>query len=406
MKTVSLFSGAMGLDLGLEKAGFRPQVLVENDPAALKTITQNGYGKSTIGCDISDVSSADVLKLIDREDISAVVGGPPCQAFSVFGNREGIKDARGAVILDFVRIVEELFPPVFLLENVRGLLSMPLSTEDTFSEYASKGGLFSWLQHRFRKIGYRTNTFVVNAANYGSPQIRERIFIFGNRFGATAQFPQPKYSNRPGDGLPPFLTLGEVIGDAYIETDPDCMNFSERKLRYLSMVPAGGNWRHLPEDIQRESMGKTWHLKGGRSAYWRKLSFDYPSPTLTTMPNHAGTSMCHPVELRALTVGEYAAIQEFPEEWKFSGTATDKCRQIGNAVPVRLAYEAGLVLKSLLAKKSDDETQPNEFLPDTIEHIRPHVRTRSFWKNGAVQDGHSSYHDREPENEPQLPLVQ
>ncbi len=114
------------------------------------------------------------------------------------------------------------------------------------------------------------------------------------------------------------------------------------------MVPPGGNWRSLTEEMQKESMGKSWYLKGGRSAYWRKLSFGFPSPTVVTMPNHAGTSMCHPSELRAISVGEAAAIQEFPKEWIFQGTTTAKFRQIGNAVPVRLGQVAGSVIMEFI----------------------------------------------------------
>src|SRR5262249_47538472 len=162
--------------------------------------------------------------------------------------------------------------------------------------------------------------------NYGAPQLRERLLCIGNRFDLRASFPPPEHSNRPEDGLPPFRTLRDAIGEGFVDPDPSCMNFSPRKLRYLAMVPPGGNWRSPPVAVQKESMGKAWYLKGGRSAYWRKLSFDFPCPTVVTMPNHAGTSMCHPTELRALTVGELAAIQEFPREWAFMGQAADKCR--------------------------------------------------------------------------------
>ena len=172
------------------------------------------------------------------------------------------------------------------------------------------------------------------------------------------------------------------------------MNFSPRKLKYLAMVPPGGNWRNLPESVQKESMGKSWYLKGGRSAYWRKLSLDFPSPTVVTMPNHAGTSMCHPAELRALTVGEMAAIQEFPREWKFAGSPTDKCRQIGNAVPPRLGQVAGKVLQRLL--QASENMRPLKKKPPEsgrIVHIRPHVRTRSYFKDGEVISGHTGYYD-------------
>ena len=107
------------------------------------------------------------------------------------------------------------------------------------------------------------------------------------------------------------------------------LDFSPRKKKYLAMVPPGGNWRSLPVAIQKESMGKAWHAKGGRSGWWRRLNFDLPSPTLVTMPNHAGTALCHPTLLRALTLKEYALIQEFPEGWEFCGTPAEQYAQVG-----------------------------------------------------------------------------
>jgi DNA (cytosine-5)-methyltransferase 1 len=184
------------------------------------------------------------------------------------------------------------------------------------------------------------------------------------------------------------------------------MNFSPRKLKYLAMVPPGGNWRNLPEDVQKESMGKSWYLKGGRSAYWRKLSFDFPCPTVVTMPNHAGTSMCHPTELRALTVGEMAAVQEFPREWTFAGSPTDKCRQIGNAVPPRLGEVAGRVLQRLLqASKTMSPLIGKSISSGRIVHVRPHVRTRSYFKDGEVINGHAGYYDRSQSSDNQMHLA-
>jgi len=185
---------------------------------------------------------------------------------------------------------------------------------------------------------------------------------------------------------------------------PEVLNFSPRKLKYLALVPEGGNWRSLPEDIQKESMGKSWYLKGGRSAYWRKLSFAFPSPTVVTMPNHAGTSMCHPKELRAISVGEGAAIQEFPEHWEFQGTTSAKFRQIGNAVPTRLGYVAGNVIKELLEKINQNGVSHEPVISHSITHIRPHVRTRTFWKNGQSFSGDKCYYSDQEKND-QLELI-
>lgn len=412
---ISLFSGGMGLDIGLELAGFETAVCVENDKEAVKTIKHNKPKLPVFDYSVENVTGNDLLNAsnISENEVPLVVGGPPCQAFSVFGNRLGIKDARGQLVFEFIRIVKETRPATFLMENVRGLLSMSIAPnkkelradESIPKNYFEKGSLMNQIFSEFNKLGYHVDCFVVNSANYGAPQIRERVLLVGNRYGYKAIFPQPQFSNRPEDNLPPFKTLGDAIDPAlgFVDSDPSIMNFSERKLKYLSMVPEGGNWRSLPEDVQKESMGKSWYLKGGRSAYWRKLSYRFPSPTVVTMPNHAGTSMCHPKELRAISVGEAAAIQEFPSTWEFQGTTSAKFRQVGNAVPTRLGKVAGLVIQQLLEQIEKNGSSPSFHCGHTVEHIRPHVRTRTFWKNGESFAGDKSYYeheDNESEDEP------
>lgn len=416
MKFISLFSGGMGLDLGLEMAGFETAVCVENDKDAVQTIRHNKPELPVFDKSITDVSGHDLMRAggFQEGNVPLIVGGPPCQAFSVFGNRLGIEDARGQLVFEFIRIIEETRPDAFLMENVRGLLSMSLvpnkkqlrENTDVPKEYFEKGSLIEKIFSDFNQIGYHVDCFVVNAVNYGAPQIRERVLLIGNRHGrAIDNFPGPQFSNRPEDNLPPFKTLGETIApeSGFIDTCPEVMNFSPRKLKYLSMVPEGGNWRSLPEDIQKESMGRSWYLKGGRSAYWRKLSYAFPSPTVVTMPNHAGTSMCHPKELRAISVGEAAAIQEFPMNWEFQGTTSSKFRQIGNAVPTRLGRVAGEVLSNLLCKIKSGEKPANYVCGHTITHLRPHVRTRTFWKEGESFAGDKCYYENNKEK--QLALI-
>ncbi|EBY6523104.1 TPA: DNA cytosine methyltransferase [Salmonella enterica] len=414
-KFISLFSGAMGLDLGLEEAGFEPLACVEQDRAALKTIKTNKPNLAVFEGSIVDCTGPELLALAgvkDKEEIDLIAGGPPCQAFSVFGNRLGLEDARGQLIFEYIRMIKEISPKVFVMENVRGLLSMsivPASKKKELSDMIEssafeKGSLIKRVAKEFNKLGYHVDCFVVNAANYGAPQIRERVILIGNRFGMKADFANPLFSNRAEDNLPPFKTLGDVIGpeSGFIDKYPEVMNFSPRKLKYLSMVPPGGNWRSMTEEMQKESMGKSWYLKGGRSAYWRKLSFQFPSPTVVTMPNHAGTSMCHPTELRAISVGEAAAIQEFPNHWKFEGTTTEKFRQIGNAVPVRLGKVAGEAAMKLLNRIQENNAADLATPSYTETHIRPHIRTRSFYKNGQAFSGDVSYYDLEEECQDEL----
>ncbi len=404
----------MGLDIGLERAAFKCVVANEIDGLAVETIKLNKPDLPIISDSVEEVTVKTLSKAagFDVAGIDLLAGGPPCQAFSVFGQRKGLHDGRGRMIFEFFRLVDEVRPKTFLMENVRGLHSMPLMPKGVESEgqnvpheQTEPGSLLRELIRQFESIGYRVDCYLVNSVNYGAPQIRERLLCIGSQFDLDPDFPVPKYSNRPIDKLPPFRTLGDVIGAGFDDPDPSLMNFSPRKLKYLAMVPPGGNWRNLPIEVQKESMGKSWYLKGGRSAYWRKLSFDFPSPTVVTMPNHAGTSMCHPTELRALTVGEMAAIQEFPRDWSFVGSPTDKCRQIGNAVPPRLGEAAGQVIQRLL--QASEKLSPLKEKPVSsgrIIHIRPHVRTRSYFRFGEVINEHTGYYDQGHTSDEQIQL--
>ncbi|MCP4698039.1 MAG: DNA cytosine methyltransferase, partial [Gammaproteobacteria bacterium] len=250
--------------------------------------------------------------------------------------------------------------------------------------------------------------FEVNAVNYGAPQLRERVLFIGNRYGKSMEFPLPTHGNRlcgrqspqqtlfDEQPLIPWRTLGEAL-DGLKDEYPAVLDFSPRKKHFLSLVPPGSNWRSLPEKLQQESMGKAWHAKGGRSGWWRRLSFDLPSPTLVTMPNHASTALCHPTETRALSIKEYARIQEFPDDWEFCGTVAQQYAQVGNAVPTRLGSVAGKVL----AKELDMVTakQLGPCMPASVEprivYLQSHVRTRQWFKGGETfvwSDGGNNEH--------------
>jgi DNA (cytosine-5)-methyltransferase 1 len=410
----------MGLDIGLERAGFKPLLCNEIDSMAVATIKLNKPNLPVLACSIEEISGDQIRKAssLGKAQLDLLAGGPPCQSFSVYGNRKGIHDGRGRMLFEYLRLVSELRPKVFIMENVRGLHSMPIIPETVLSQVtdaepwmAEKGSLVRELIREYEKIGYRIDGFLVNSVNYGAPQIRERLILIGNRYNLVANFSEPTRSNRPEDSLPPFATLRDAIGNDFQDPDTSIMNFSARKLMYLGMVPPGGNWRSLPVDIQKESMGKSWYLKGGRSATWRRLSWDYPSPTVVTMPNHASTSMCHPDEVRALTVGECAAIQEFPKDWKFSGKTTDKYKQIGNAVPPKLGEVAGHCALDLLSRIEkiipESATVESDAIPSRIEHLRSHVRTKRYWHKGQALAGDHDYYaqDDEMPDDSQLSLL-
>jgi DNA (cytosine-5)-methyltransferase 1 len=413
----------MGLDLGLEKTGrFRIIACVEKEPIFCDTIRLNKRAGrlnrelKIFEKDIAELDADEVLSALKLKpgDIDVLVGGPPCQSFSTAGKRGTIQDPRGTLLWQFLRFVDALKPKFFLMENVRGLLSAAVQHR-CIAKRPDKGGapldveekpgsvvrLFADDLQQIRDP-YHMDCFEVNAVNYGAPQLRERAFFIGNRFNALVDFPDPTHGPPesgdpvlyPEDVKEPWSTLGDAIGKVY-EESPTIMDFSPRKKKYLAEVSSGSNWRSLPLELQKESMGKAWHAKGGRSGWWRRLSFDLPCPTLVTMPNHASTSLCHPTEVRALTVKEYALIQEFPPEWEFAGTAAQQYAQAGNAVPIRLGEKAGEAISAKMDELRDRNWQPCRHKPEAyrVIYVQSHIRTRQWFKGGktfAWQDGHAN----------------
>lgn len=415
--TISLFSGAMGLDIGLEKTGrFDVLACVEKEAAFCNTIRANrdaGRLRPDLKVFEGDISDVDPLEILDAVglkpgEVDLLVGGPPCQSFSTAGRRRTVSDPRGTLLWQFLRCVDAMQPRFFLMENVRGLLSAAIRHRP-IAKRPEKGGpplepdeepgsvvrLFAEdLQSLDR--AYHMDCFEVNAVNYGAPQLRERALFLGNRYDSVVDFPDPTHGRpdwedpEPGlfdakEPLQPWQTLGDAIGGL---NDPGevIMDFSPRKKEFLSMVPPGSNWRSLPVEVQHESMGRAWHAKGGRSGWWRRLSFDLPCPTLVTMPNHASTSLCHPIEVRALSLLEYALIQEFPRDWVFCGSTHEQYAQAGNAVPVRLGEVAGEVVASALDKLAARDWQPYPDKPDAyrVVYVQSHVRTRQWFKAGRT----------------------
>jgi DNA (cytosine-5)-methyltransferase 1 len=358
----------------------------------------------------ADLSSYDPYELLDRlglkpGELDVLVGGPPCQSFSTAGRRQTVNDPRGTLVWSFLRFVEVLRPKVFVMENVRGLLSAALHHRP-IADRPNRGGLplsddeqpgsvvEAWAEDlgKLNNGEYRVDCFEVNAVNYGAPQLRERVLFVGNRLGQVIDFPAPTHAamdietGSPKGALLPHRTLGDAL-KGYKESRHVLMDFSPRKKRYLSLVPPGGNWRSLPDDIARKSMGKAYNAKGGRSGWWRRLSWDLPCPTIVTLPNHSSTSMCHPGEVRVLSVGECARIQGFPDGWDFAGTPQEQMTQVGNAVPVRLGEIAGDVVKKAL--KTGEVSRDEEVPVLRRVYINSHVRTRQWWKAGQafVWDG-------------------
>ncbi|HET9153314.1 MAG TPA: DNA cytosine methyltransferase [Solirubrobacterales bacterium] len=392
---LSLFTGAGGLDIGIERAErWKTVAYVDSDSVFCRTLEGNqaagrlgDSGSKILNEDLAGFDFARLRKKLGlrKGELDFLLGGPPCQSFSTAGRRGTIQDPRGELLWDFLRAVDEFRPKWFLLENVRGLLSAaikhrplaerPEAGGPPLEDEERPGSVLALWQNDLEEIGpYRLDSFEVNAVNYGAPQLRERMLLFGNRLGREVNFPSPTHG--VGEGLKPYATLRDALARLN-DPDPLLLDFSPRKKEYLRLVPPGGNWRALPDELQRESMGRAYFAKGGRSGWWRRLSWDLPSPTVMTMPNHASSSLCHPDEVRVLSLKECARIQGFPDDWCFAGTAGDQYRQVGNAVPVRL----GELAVEAIAKAT--EVQPGTEAFRRV-YLESHVRTRQWFKQGEA----------------------
>ncbi len=342
---VSLFSGAMGLDLGLEAAGLKVAVAQDVDRWCVETMRQNGH--LAIEGDIRELVEHDkkCRFLTDASGLAAgkvfaVVGGPPCQPFSTAGRRLGSTDARGQLYADFLHVVRALRPRFFIMENVKGLASMPTLADDPHSP-----PLLETILGDFAAAGYKTVHGVLDAVHYGTPQFRERLVIVGSRDGEGIFLPHASHFPQHQDPALRWRTLSDALSGL-----PEIgahASLSAQAKRFLAMVPPGGNWKNLPSEFAREAMGGAFESGGGKVGFFRRLSWSEPSPTLVTSPNQKATMLCHPTELRTLSVREYARIQAFPDTWQFQGRAADAYRQIGNAVPVPLGRALGQMLRSV-----------------------------------------------------------
>jgi len=339
---VSLFSGAMGLDLGLNQAGLRVAVSQDIDKWCVETMRRNGH--LAIEGDIRALVEADpscqfllAASGVQRESVFAVVGGPPCQSFSTAGKRLGVEDERGQLYLEFFRVVSALRPRFFIMENVKGLASMPSNPLDKKSKPVLQDIL-----EAFEKIGYATVHGVLDAVHYGTPQFRERLVIIGSRDNEAVFLPRPTHFPMHQNPSLRWKTLGDALEN--LDDSGPHANFSPAVMKYLKLLPEGGNWKKLPSHLIQEAMGGAYASGGGKVGFYRRLSRSEPSPTLVTSPIQKATMLCHPSELRPLSVREYARIQKFPDDWKFEGKVSDCYRQIGNAVPTPLGCALGQML--------------------------------------------------------------
>ncbi|RLE90451.1 MAG: DNA cytosine methyltransferase [Thermoprotei archaeon] len=349
LTVVSLFTGAYGLDLGFELAGFRVTVALDISEDSYRNLKANRPKIPFLLGDIKRFSTADILKEAGLKpgEVDVVTGGPPCQPFSPAGKRQSLRDPRAAPLMDFIRVIKEARPKVFVMEEVPGILSArikhvpikergkrPLTPEE------EPGSAWRVVLEELEKTGYRIAWKVLNAADYGTPQVRERVIVIGVRpdLDKAPVFPEPTHSKEPVGlfrVLRTWLTLAEAL--AGIEDHIGYLPLPPKYAKFMKYVPPGGNWRQIPDELKPEAMNAAYRAGGGRMGFYRRLTWFEPSSTLVTSPAMKATMMVHPWEDRPLSVREYLRIQGFPDEWRVVVSIQSAYRLFGEAVPVPLA---------------------------------------------------------------------
>ena len=387
--SVELFAGAGGLALGMHLAGFRHVLLNEMDAMACQTLRRNHPEWNVLEGDIHNV---DFTPLRDKVDFLS--GGFPCQAFSYAGKKGGLNDTRGTLFFELARAVKEIRPKVFMGENVKGLLSH------------DGGKTLEIIRNAIAELGYTlVEPRVLKAIMYQVPQKRERLILIAIRNDIYEQGFRFKWP----DPYRRVMTLRDAFfgGTLFDEDVPKSEGqlYPAKKARVMAMVPEGGDWRDLPEDEQKKYMGGSFYLEGGKTGMARRLSMDEPSLTLTCAPAQKQTERCHPTETRPLTIREYARIQTFPDYWQFEGSMSDQYKQIGNAVPVNLAFAIGRSLIRLLNdidaanheesqfeeanRNAHDMLPPQLFEIDMFDMHKQYPKDTSIINNPIVKKGRS-----------------
>jgi DNA (cytosine-5)-methyltransferase 1 len=361
---ISLFTGAYGMDMGFEKAGYEVLLGLDISDASYKNFKANRPKTPFIYGDIVNYSTTDILREAGLKpgEVDVVTGGPPCQPFSTAGKREGLNDHRSKALAEYIRFIGEAKPKVFVMEEVAGLLNArlvhvpikergkrPLGPEE------QPGSLWKVVLAALQETGYKIVWGVLNAADFGAPQERERVIVIGVRpdIGVSPTLPQPTYSKKPKATLTgvtlPWVTMAEAIMG--VKEDIGYVDLPPKYLRYIRYVPGGGNWRQIPEGLKPGAMNGAYSAGGGKMGFYRRVAWFEPSPTLVTSPAMKATMLVHPWYDRPLGVREYMRLQGFPDDWKVAVRVQDAYRLFGEAVPVPLAYAVAVHIGALMGWK-------------------------------------------------------
>src|SRR3989338_5198709 len=369
LKVIDLFCGVGGLSYGFAH-GDNFEIVAANEilPNMAKAYSLNHPTAKVYVEDIKDFGVGKIEKdlNIKAREIDIIVGGPPCQAYSTVGKRL-IDDPRGKLFQEYYRILKEFNPKLFLFENVKGLLSM------------QGGELLKTIISLFESLGYKVQCKLLNAADYGAPQIRERVVIIGSKLKNSFEYPEPTHYNPEempnlvNKKLKPYLTLEEAIGDLpFIKSNEESFEYAskprnefqklmrqnasvrlmdhsspknnEKLVKIMELLPDGGTPEDLPEDLRPTS--------GFKNTYCR-IWWNRPSTTITRNLSTPSSSRCiHPKAPRPLTTREGARIQCFPDDYQFYGSRGDRNLQIGNAVPTFLSNAiAKMILENFRGDK-------------------------------------------------------
>ena len=403
----SFFSGAMGLDLGLEMAGVHPTLAVEIDPWCCKTIRRNRPSLSLVEGDVSKITGAELRNLRGGAgEVELMVGGPPCQSFSSGGKRAGLNDPRCNLIYEYFRLISEIRPRYFVIENVGNLITAALNHRPIkdrpgkhwnlrsysngsalqehgvapLSDDELSGSAIRQILHDVQSLDYQVTFGVLDAAEFGAPQHRLRFVMFGARDGFPPALPKPSH----GDGfrgLLPFKTVRDAIWDIRLNPGPHS-SYTEDMAAYFALVPPGGTWRNLPVELQKKGLGAAYLSGGGKTGFFRRLDYDGLSPTVTAKPNRKGSAMCHPEFVRPISVRECARLQGFPDDWIIEGAMNQQYQQIGNAVPTFLGKAIGEKFAPLLENEANACILPAPRLDHLLEIASARLRKAACNKRG------------------------
>ena len=418
LPVVSLFTGAGGLDLGIEAAGqgiFDFRAWVENDPDCRKTLQVNSKKIACSDAFFSDIEQTSSEQLMAAARLSPgetflLIGGPPCQAFSTAGLRQSVGDTKGRVVHRYFEMVSKLQPRFFVMENVRGLLSAaivhrPLADRRHAQEVAEDedARLGSVMQKvilpKFKSLGYEVVYGLLCAADFGTAQMRHRVILLGSRdreFGSGVFRKQTSRQMDAGDLVPqthhklgplatvmPWRKVESVIRHLAAPSPDDTYRYSKERGAVFARIPAGQNWKWVrdnptlfPKKYLERIMGGAISSGGGKEGFYRRLAWDRVSPTLTAQPQQLASSLCHPEELRPLSICEYSALQDFPDQHIFCGSKSSRYRQIGNAVPLRLAEAVGRTILAISRASNDGSSKKRNLSASKRQHRQPAGRRR------------------------------